>query len=431
MQNKNKNFRKSFTRKLYAPSGNDIRNNIRKAGNNLNSLTQDKDFSNIFSENLSKKSTKFNPMGKTMNFYKILEKKDVIEEILTLDFLEEEEILDVILQFYDKLHYQNYLTQSLVKLIISFERVELFDMLVSYIAEILESEQFWHRDESDSCEDECLQQNKSIIEDGSSLGGIAKSKCEIYDYDDIVSDAFSYSISINKLHITFYLFKIYKSSVFGNSSASISSIINSLRIESSITNKVYFFEERLFIIEKLMKMMDHKLTYEFFDLLQEIIDVEADHNLLVFLTNTVKVICKMIYIISYLVTLHPSLQFKGKKIRETLANIANHVLHKNSDLREVEDLLHDKLYSGTKVIDLIANVKIIEIMNNPLLDSVVSNIYVGSYQRDFFMKRSLPFNILSKEVRFDPDDENNKESSTLVLVKPREKSVRGRVKKIS
>lgn len=37
----------------------------------------------------------------------------------------------------------------------------------------------------------------------------------VYDYDDIVSDAFAYSIQVNKLHLTFYLFKVYNKSVYG------------------------------------------------------------------------------------------------------------------------------------------------------------------------------------------------------------------------
>ena len=38
----------------------------------------------------------------------------------------------------------------------------------------------------------------------------------VYDIDEIISDAFSYSITLNKLHIAFYFFKKYEDDVYGN-----------------------------------------------------------------------------------------------------------------------------------------------------------------------------------------------------------------------
>ena len=46
-----------------------------------------------------------------------------------------------------------------------------------------------------------------------------------YEFHEIISDMFSYSLSIDKLHIAFYFFRTYKEDVFLNKEASIDTII--------------------------------------------------------------------------------------------------------------------------------------------------------------------------------------------------------------
>lgn len=418
---KNKSFRNTVMGRNLR-SSHSIRSNSIEMKNESNVLGMVKEVSDILTQDIGGK--KFNPMKKTLNYFKIIEKRDIVSRILGQDLLADEAIFDVILILYGGLQFRNGDTQALVKLIISYERVELFDMVVTHISEILETGAYGYLSEDESSDEESETKVAEADKQAKKNGNV--DKYDIYDYDLIVSDAFSYSISINKLHITFYLFNQYQRSVFGNSEQCIESIITSIQSESATANKVLSIDERLFIMTKLMKYMDHKVTYTFLDLMQEIVSAPAENNLFVYMPNTLKSISKIIYIIQHLVKLHPSLSFKGNKIRETLTNIGNNILHKNTDLAEVEDIINDVLYSGTKVIDVIANNSMSEFMNNPLLDSVVSNIYVGSYQRDFFLKKSLPYHILEKEFDFDPDDDRNKDSSTLVLCKPKKSTVRGR-----
>jgi hypothetical protein len=254
----------------------------------------------------------------------------------------------------------------------------------------------------------------------------SSNKRAVYDYDDIVSDAFTYSIQINKFHLTFYLFKVYNKSVYGKRHACISSIINSLKLEAIGANKINFIDERLFILTKMMKFMDHKLAYKFLDTFEDIVKSSAEHNFLVYMTNPVKTIVKIIYVIRFLVGKHPILEFKGKNIRSDLANIANHIIYLNTDLKSVEDVLVDKMYSGTTVIDLIGNIELIELLTNSLLDSVVSNLHVGSYQREFFMERSLCFDVVQNEISYDPDNEENSQKPMVQIVKPKKSKAKGR-----
>ena len=71
-----------------------------------------------------------------------------------------------------------------------------------------------------------------------------------------------------------------------------------------------------------------------------------------------------------------------------LCDIANAIIDASSNLTEVEDLLRDKTYGGTEVINMIVFLDIIEILQNPMIDSIVSNMYFGPYEREFFLKKS-------------------------------------------
>jgi hypothetical protein len=93
-------------------------------------------------------------MDRTINYVKILEKKDVIEQILWADFLSDEDILKVIVNFYENLVIVTSSVKSLFKLLISFEKIELFDMLVDYCSEILETGKYGFRESFEILEEE-------------------------------------------------------------------------------------------------------------------------------------------------------------------------------------------------------------------------------------------------------------------------------------
>ena len=58
-------------------------------------------------------------------------------------------------------------------------------------------------------------------------------------------------------------------------------------------------------------------------------------------------------------------------------------------MSDVEDMLTDRNYSGIQVIDMIAYLDIIEILQNPMLDSIISNMYNGPFQREIFLRKSV------------------------------------------
>ena len=71
-------------------------------------------------------------------------------------------------------------------------------------------------------------------------------------------------------------------------------------------------------------------------------------------------------------------------------------------MNEVEDMLVDVNYSGIQVIDMIAFLDIIEILQNPILDSIISNMYYGPYQREVFLKKSILYKVIEEQTYHAP-----------------------------
>lgn len=215
---------------------------------------------------------------------KILEKKDIIEIVLSENHLTDDEIFHIIISFYGDLLKHNLENKYLFSTLILYERIDIFDMLISHCNRLLESGAYgFIEDEIDDDESiENFTHNEEVK--------------NVYDYDEIISDAFSYSIFKNKLNISFYLFKNYKRSIFGNKDVCIESITNSLKQETSQSNKIMFANERLFILQHMTGFIDHSQCYELLSLFEEIINENPDSNFLVYSVNPLLIIMKMIII---------------------------------------------------------------------------------------------------------------------------------------
>lgn len=74
-------------------------------------------------------------------------------------------------------------------------------------------------------------------------------------------------------------------------------------------------------------------------------------------------------------------------------------------MNEIEDMLRDKNYSGMEVIDMIEFLDIIEILQNPMIDSIISNMYFGPYERELFIKKSTWYKIIDEQINALPGTE--------------------------
>lgn len=110
-------------------------------------------------------------------------------------------------------------------------------------------------------------------------------------------------------------------------------------------------------------------------------------------------------IVIHLGAKHQNLKFKAQKVRAALCDIANGVIDTSSGMNEVKDLLLDKTYTGSEVIDFIEILDIIEILQNPMIDSIVSNMYYGPFERESFMKKSTLFKVLEEQMNNTPGED--------------------------
>ena len=112
----------------------------------------------------------------------------------------------------------------------------------------------------------------------------------------------------------------------------------------------------------------------------------------------------MIIICKRLVNKHRMLKFKGRKLIVNLCEIADAIVNESNSLKDIEEMLFDVTYSGIKLIDLVAIEDISGILKNPLIDIVVSNLYVGTFELDSFLEKSISYNIVSKNLLEHEDD---------------------------
>jgi hypothetical protein len=222
----------------------------------------DSSIMNIGPAKTKKEAFKF--IKKKSPFTKFLEKADIIEVALRAPQISDEEEKEIIVLLYEHLDTPTSETVGLYKLLIYYEQLQTFELLLGY--------RMNHAFSKPTAELKELE----VITMG------RKDDDNIYDFDEIISDAFAYSISLNKLHLAFYLFKKHEDDVYGNKLLCIKSIFESFRNDDDQVNHVMYLEERLFILEKFTRYIEYKMGLEFLTILHEQILDEPKHNFLVY-----------------------------------------------------------------------------------------------------------------------------------------------------
>lgn len=272
--------------------------------------------------NTKKPALKKNP------FTKFLNKNDIVEIAIRAPNISDEEELHVITVLFDQLSIPTNETVSLFKLLIYYEQINTFEMLLSHMVKTVKIPVDRNKVMSDTDKQVILGRNDDD---------------NLYDYDEIISDAFSYAISLNKIHIALYLFKTYEDDVYGNKLLCIKSILNSFKNDETQVNQVLYLEERLFILEKFINYAEYKMALEFLDVMHEEIRDNAKTNFLVYTSNPLKIIVLLLNIVIHLSNKHQNLRFKAQKVRSSLCDIANGIIDSSSNMKEVEDMLLDKM----------------------------------------------------------------------------------------
>jgi hypothetical protein len=78
-------------------------------------------------------------------------------------------------------------------------------------------------------------------------------KIVAYEFQEILADCFSYAMKIDKIHIAFYFYKVYKDEVFTTKELCVQSIIDTFNDQSlKKVNAIPYLEERLYMMELLI-----------------------------------------------------------------------------------------------------------------------------------------------------------------------------------
>lgn len=207
--------------------------------------------------------------------------------------------------------------------------------------------------------------------------------------NEIVSDAFSTAIISNKMHVAFYLYREYQSSVFGNKDISIGSIIESFKNDLLYRSKIIHLEEKLFILDKFLSYIEYKQGFELIEKLRDLIVEKAEGNFLVYCSNPLKIITILLYLLRKLKFTYPMLLFKVDELSTILNDYAVCIIDNSTHVDEVEDMVLDHMYNGTQIIDMLAYIDNVPILQNSVIDTIVSGLYYGPYERQWFLKHSL------------------------------------------
>lgn len=350
-------------------------------------------------------------------FYtKFLEKSDVIE--IAIELLEHDDVFELIHILYDDLTEPIPSNYRLFKLLVKTEHMSLFDLCLKkclnpkkYATDVFDKIK---RNVSMSRSNIHEKFNKAANLDEEEEHQI-KSKGNRYDVQEIVSDSFSNAIIMNKMHIAFYLYREYRNAVLGNIQISIDSIIYAFKIDYQSHNKIKNVEERLFILEKFLPFIDYKKSFELIETFKSLLFEEANYNFLTYCLNPLKIIVMLMSLIKQLKVMYPLLKFQIDHLQEGLENVGSLLIRNSKSVEDVQDLLLDKLYNGIEIIDMVAYLNCIPILQNPVVDVIVSNMYYGPYQRGSFLRESMCVQVIQNEMSFFPGKDDTAASKMTIF----------------
>ena len=226
---------------------------------------------------------------------------------------------------------------------------------------------------------------------------------------------FPNAIMLNKMHIAFYLFRQYQAAVLGNKELWIDSILWKFKNDYLYNTKIINFEERMFILAKFISSMDNKRAFEFISWMKDLILEVPESNFLVFVSNPIKIITMILDVLNRLKLMYPLLQFKIDYVEKVLSIAANSLIKWWTNINEVEDMFLDKLYNDIEVLDMIAYLNNTSILQNSVIDAIISNLYYGPYEREFFLSSSNWFRVIQNEVQYTPGSDYLYENNFVIF----------------
>lgn len=138
-----------------------------------------------------------------------------------------------------------------------------------------------------------------------------------------------------------------------------------------------------------MPYIEYKQAHDLVESIKTLIMEQAELNFIVYLSNPIKIITVFLFLLTRLNKMYPLLKFKIEELSVILNKIAIEIMVNSKNIADVKDMILDYMYNGTQIVDMLAFIDNIPILQSQIMDSVVSNMYYGPYERQFFLKNSI------------------------------------------
>lgn len=138
-----------------------------------------------------------------------------------------------------------------------------------------------------------------------------------------------------------------------------------------------------------MPYIEYKQAHDLVESIKTLIMEQAELNFIVYLSNPIKIITVFLFLLTRLNKMYPLLKFKIEELSVILNKIAIEIMINSKNIADVKDMILDYMYNGTQIVDMLAFIDNIPILQSQIMDSVVSNMYYGPYERQFFLKNSI------------------------------------------
>ena len=78
------------------------------------------------------------------------------------------------------------------------------------------------------------------------------------------------------------------------------------------------------------------------------------------------------------------LVFKTMGIIDMAVEICNAIIEETATGEDIENLIEDRMYDGEQVIEWIANLNVVGLLQSPIMDNIISQYWEGPYEKDYY-----------------------------------------------
>ena len=122
-------------------------------------------------------------------------------------------------------------------------------------------------------------------------------------------------------------------------------------------------------------------------------------NFLVHCSNPLKIIVILLMLTKKFCRKFPGVSSKALRIHGILIKVGISLIETINSTELLKDICEDTLFNGSTVIDMIAHFDLVELLENPYMDNLISQYWTGPYENYFFLRPSFSYRATMYGVR--------------------------------